>query len=151
MVNHYHRLYEHMKWANAKVLEALKKTDGKPERAMKLFAHVLGAERIWLARLNGQDSTVHPVWPEMGLEDCAKCMEENNAGYSVFLSNLTDEDLAKTVTYRNTSGTEFVTAIGDILTHVSMHGSYHRGQIAQSMRSEGFDPVNTDFITFVRE
>jgi uncharacterized damage-inducible protein DinB len=151
LIGHYKRLFEHVKWANARILEALKKTDGKPEKALKLFAHVLGAERVWLARLNGQDSSVHPVWPDMGLEECEKCMEENIAGYSAFLSNLTNEDLARTVTYSNTSGATFNTAIQDILTHVSMHGSYHRGQIAQAMRIEGFEPVNTDFITFVRE
>ncbi|NIP57628.1 MAG: damage-inducible protein DinB, partial [Gemmatimonadetes bacterium] len=46
---------------------------------------------------------------------------------------------------------EFRTPIGEILLHVLLHGSYHRGQIALRMRDVGEEPVNTDLITFVRE
>jgi uncharacterized damage-inducible protein DinB len=46
---------------------------------------------------------------------------------------------------------EFQTPIKDLLMHVALHGSYHRGQIAQALRLAGGEPVNTDFITFVRE
>ncbi len=151
MAQHFVRMYEHVRWANQRVLDALKAAGGKPEKAHRLFAHVLGAERVWLARLNGLDSSVHPVWPDLGLEECGEWLQENYSGYLLFLSQKTEEDLMRPVTYRNTSGAGFTTAIHDILTHVSMHGSYHRGQIALAMRSEGFEPVNTDFITFVRE
>jgi len=150
MAAHYIRLFEHVWWADERILEALKKTNGKPEKALKLFAHVLAAERVWLFRLKGEDSSGLPIWPELGLEDCGAWIKENRDGYSAFLSGLKDEDLGKTVTYTNSSGTTFNTAIGDILTHVAMHGAYHRGQVSMTMRMEGYEPVNTDFITFVR-
>lgn len=150
MVAHFIRLFEHVWWADGRILEALKATGGKPDKALKLFAHVLAAERVWLARLKGEDSSVLPIWPDLGLEECGAWIEENKAGYAAFLSGLKDEDLAGAVTYSNSSGTIFNTAIGDILTHVSMHGAYHRGQVSMTMRTEGYEPVNTDFITFVR-
>jgi uncharacterized damage-inducible protein DinB len=59
--------------------------------------------------------------------------------------------LNTTMTYRNSKGLEFTNSVGDTLTHVWLHGSYHRGQIAQAIRRAGHEPVNTDFITFVRE
>ncbi|WP_244563156.1 DinB family protein [Paenibacillus uliginis] len=54
------------------------------------------------------------------------------------------------MTYTNSSGKEFMTSIRDILTHVALHGQYHRGQINSRFRADGIDPVNMDYITFVR-
>jgi len=34
---------------------------------------------------------------------------------------------------------------------VALHGSYHRGQVAAAVRAAGGEPVNTDYITYVRE
>jgi uncharacterized damage-inducible protein DinB len=38
----------------------------------------------------------------------------------------------------------------DILTHVVVHGAYHRGQIAKLLGRAGVAAVNTDYITFAR-
>ncbi len=67
------------------------------------------------------------------------------------LDTLSQGDLERRVAYRNSKGEEFRTPIGEILLHVLLHGSYHRGQIALRMRDVGEEPVNTDLITFVRE
>jgi uncharacterized damage-inducible protein DinB len=42
-------------------------------------------------------------------------------------------------------------AVGDILTHVAMHGAYHRAQIATAVRESGQEPAYTDFIHAVRQ
>ena len=39
----------------------------------------------------------------------------------------------------------------DILFHLASHGAYHRGQISVTLRHSNLEPVNTDYITFVRE
>jgi uncharacterized damage-inducible protein DinB len=54
------------------------------------------------------------------------------------------------VHYRNSAGDEFDNAIEDILVHVAMHGSYHRGQITMLVRDAGAEPQPTDYIAFVR-
>jgi uncharacterized damage-inducible protein DinB len=41
--------------------------------------------------------------------------------------------------------------VEDVLLHVALHGSYHRGQIAAAVRAAGGEPVNTDFVTWTRE
>lgn len=43
------------------------------------------------------------------------------------------------------------TPLGEILTHVSLHGSHHRGQIARRVREIGGEPHDVDFVQFVRE
>jgi uncharacterized damage-inducible protein DinB len=60
------------------------------------------------------------------------------------------ETLAREIDYRNSTGTQFRNTVSDILTHVVLHGSYHRGQIARLTREAGGTPAVTDYIAFVR-
>jgi uncharacterized damage-inducible protein DinB len=145
------QMYQHMYWADGRILEALRQFEPKPDKPLHLFAHILSAEKVWLTRLNEQDSLQIPIWPLGQLEDCACLTVENQKGYQIFIEQLTDADLSKMISYRNTTGAHLQTKVSDILTHVSLHGSYHRGQIASYLRIAGYDPVNTDYITFVRE
>lgn len=59
--------------------------------------------------------------------------------------------LAEIIVYANTKGEAFQTAIHDIMIQVFNHGTYHRAQIACNLRQGGLEPVNTDYITFVRQ
>jgi uncharacterized damage-inducible protein DinB len=40
--------------------------------------------------------------------------------------------------------------VEQIMIHLVNHSSYHRGQIAMLLRQNGFEPVNTDYITYDR-
>ena len=61
-----------------------------------------------------------------------------------------DDSRQQRVRYRNSAGNDFDNSVGEILTHVAMHGHYHRGQIARTMRAAGREPVYTDYIGYVR-
>jgi uncharacterized damage-inducible protein DinB len=145
------RLFRHADWANRRVLALLQNVNEPPEKARRLFAHVLASEQVWLARLRGEDSAALEIWPELSLKKCAALVEKNAADYRAYFATLADSSLREVITYRNSKGIQFRTLVLDVFTHVSVHGSYHRGQIAQTMRNAGHEPVNTDFITFVRE
>ena len=145
------RLYEHAIWANRSVLGGLRKQPQENKRARALLNHVLAAEQVWITRLCGQDSSALPIWPDRSLNECAALMEQNHAHYKQFLNDLTEESLGQVVTYKNSKGQEFRTPVRDVLTHVALHGTNHRGQIATVVRDAGEEPVNTDYITFVRE
>ena len=67
-----------------------------------------------------------------------------------FLAGLSTPKLEQIVSYKNSKGKEFNNSVRDILTHVALHGQYHRGQINLLLRANEFEPVNVDFITFVR-
>ena len=87
----------------------------------------------------------------MTTREARRWAAENRDGYRRFLEALTEHDLDRRVEYANSSGRLFHTAVGDVLMHVAMHGAYHRGQVARALREAGGEPVNTDFITYVRE
>lgn len=146
---HLIRLYDHLDWANARILAVLE--DSPHDEALRLFGHLLGAEHVWLARIEGSyDPSTMPIWPALSVEDCADLAARNRRRFRAILDETTDRILPEPVHYANSRGAEFETSLGDILTHVALHGAYHRGQIARALREAGIEPVNTDFITFVR-
>ena len=58
--------------------------------------------------------------------------------------------LAREVEYQTSTGQVFRSTAADILTHVALHGSYHRGQIALLTRQGGGAPVPTDYVLYAR-
>ena len=146
---HLARLYEHLVWADRRVLESLRRTPVPDPAALELFSHVLGAEHVWLARIHGRAAEV-PVWPVLDLEGCAALARENADGYGALLRTLGPGDDRRPVSYRNSAGDAFTSTVEEILLHVAMHGSYHRGQIALLVRAGGAVPAASDFIAFVR-
>jgi uncharacterized damage-inducible protein DinB len=150
MTDYLHRVFDHVFWADTRVLELLGGTGGAPE-ASRLFAHVLASERIWLHRLKGEDTSGMAVRPELSHEQMRSLATDNASGYATLLDTLQDVDLAADVVYANSQGIPYRNTMADILTHVALHGSYHRGQIAAAVRAAGGVPVNTDFIRFARE
>lgn len=143
------RLIEHAAWADALVAEAIQKQDNVADDTIELFAHVLGAEEVWLSRLEQRQSTL-AVWPQLTRGQLAATADNVARTYRAYVSRLTPNDLATEVAYKNSIGQEFRTPIGEILMHVAMHGSYHRGQVALRMRRDGATPAPTDYIAFIR-
>jgi len=148
-VSHLARLVAHLGWANQRALAALRAAGPTTGRTIDLFAHILAAEHVWLARLEERPATM-TVWPTLTLEECERVADQNLAGLSAFVSRLAADDLRRDCRYTNTAGQPFVSAVEDILLHVCLHGSYHRGQIARDLRAGGAEPNPTDFIAYVR-
>lgn len=143
------RLFDHLEWADRKVLESLHSAHHLPAKALELYAHVLGAEHVWLARIRGEPATL-AVWPLLTIDECDKIAGDNSASFKRLVSELTPTAIEKQITYRNSAGASFTSTLEDILVHVALHGSYHRGQIAASLRAAGDTPVPTDYIAFTR-
>lgn len=149
MLRYLRRLVDHLAWANERALASLRET--ADEDGLRLLAHLLATEKVWLARIRAGDSSGMEIWPELTLEGCEELMEENVAGYRDLLGELPEEDLSGKVAYENSRGVGFRTPVVEILLHVFVHGAHHRGQIARRVRAAGREPMNTDVITFVRE
>ena len=144
------RLYDHLEWADAAVIENLGRAAVPPEKALEIFAHVLAAEKLWLERINGRGAAKIVVWPKLAVKDCAPLAKANANAFRMVLDSTAEAGLERTVTYTTSKGDEFTSTLGDILLHVALHCSYHRGQVAFAVRSGGGEPVNTDYINYVR-
>jgi uncharacterized damage-inducible protein DinB len=143
-------MYEHLNWANQRILETLQSIENENQEVNRLFSHILFGEQIWITRLRGLDSSRLPIWSEVDIEVCAELVMQNEESLTTFLTKLDNTELDKLISYTNSKGTEFKNSVRDILTHVALHGQYHRGQINSRLRADGIEPVNIDFITFVR-
>lgn len=149
MTEYFQRLLGHLRWADEGVLGSLARAQAPPARAIELYAHILGAEHVWLARLRG-DRPVHPVWPVLTLDECAALAEGTHRGLTEFVSALSASDFARDLAYTNSAGVSFRSRVDDVLMQVVTHGCYHRGQIALLVRDAGAEPQPTDYIAFVR-
>ena len=78
-----------------------------------------------------------------------RMQELTAAGFKGVLEKHGD-DLDATVEYTNSRGMTFTNSVFDMLMQVFTHGGYHRGQIAMEMRRAGLEPINTDYIVFLR-
>ncbi|WP_254782373.1 DinB family protein [Bacillus sp. OK048] len=143
-------MFNHLHWANLRILETLQNGEEENKQANNLFSHILHAENVWFTRLIGKDSAHLPIWAEVSLESCIELVNQNHHNYTELLSNLSNLELDQLVTYNNSKGTKFHHSLRDILTHVALHGQYHRGQINQLLRAADLEPINVDFITFRR-
>ncbi|MFP7300391.1 DinB family protein [Neobacillus niacini] len=142
-------MFKHLHWANQRILATLQKSE-ENKKGNQLFSHILHAENVWLTRLNGTDSSHLSIWDEGNLETCVELVDQNNQNYTTFLSHLNNVKLDQIVSYKNSKGTEFQNTMRDILTHVALHGQYHRGQINQLLRMADSEPIDVDYITYRR-
>ena len=149
MAHQLRRLFDHLGWADDRVLQSIREAPAIPPKALELFAHILGAEHVWLARLRQAPSRL-AVWPTLDLEQCAAVARENSEGYTALLDEVDPDRLSEEVPYTNSAGASFRTPIEDILIHVALHGGYHRGQVAMLLRQNAAEPRPTDYIAFVR-
>jgi uncharacterized damage-inducible protein DinB len=143
------RLWDHTFWADDLILRALTARGEALPEAWREYTHTIGAEEVWLSRLEGRATRV-PVWPALDLPETTALLASVRAGYVALLERLDDARLAEPLTYRNTAGAEFTNTVADILAHVALHGQYHRGKINFLLRSQGMEPGPADFITFAR-
>jgi uncharacterized damage-inducible protein DinB len=145
---YYARLLRYDAWASAETLASLR-GDGNPTKAMRWMGHIVGSGALWLARLE-EGPPAMAVWPDLDLEACARGVERLADRWPRYLESLAPADLEEGVGYRNSLGESWTSTVGDILTHVAMHGAYHRAQIAAAVRESGREPAYTDFIHAVR-
>lgn len=145
------KLLDHLTWADGeavRALDALPEGSAERARAVMTYAHLAAAAHVWLNRLERRPPA-HSVWPDLSLADARALADESLAGLRRHAGRDVGE-LAAEVEYRNSAGRVFRSTGADVLMHVVLHGSYHRGQLALLTRQGGGTPAATDYIAFVR-
>jgi len=146
----FRQLFEYDHWANGEVMTSLASIPEQVEKPLRLFAHVLAAQRLWLARFANPNPPNAKPWASLTLEECHDAISNLHEHWLALLDRLTTERLVQDLTYRTTQGIEFKTPIRDVLTHLLMHSAYHRGQVAAAVRKAGGKPAATDYVAYLR-
>jgi uncharacterized damage-inducible protein DinB len=138
---------DHMEWANHRARQSIVDAGGHAG-ARKLFAHILAAESIWQTRIVGGDTSTIAVFPDRTLEECHLIIDISAGRFRELIDGFEPE---RVIEYTDTKGNDHSNTVGETLTHVFAHGSYHRGQIATLLREAGHEPAVTDVIAWVRD
>ena len=173
------RLLRYERWATDEmrgVLSAIPaETEGSDAipRARMLFAHVIGAHRVWLGRIEratpdtagtpGEDdgaagladtdahvrseNALEQAWPSFASLDPNEAMDDVLARWTRILETRQTRDV---VQYETSEGDVYANTVGEIAVHVLLHSSYHRGQIAMLLGSGDGPTAVTDFIHATR-
>jgi uncharacterized damage-inducible protein DinB len=150
MMQDFRRIFAYDNWANHEVIASFHAAKKLTPRSLKLMAHILAAERLWLERLQSRKQS-YPVWPDFTLPQCEAEAEQLPQLWQAYLRDITNRSLEDAVSYKNSKGESWTNSVQDILMHVAMHSAYHRGQIAAELRASGNQPAYTDFIHGVRQ
>lgn len=149
MQNYFLNLFKYNEWANDRMLTSLMASEDN-ERAMKLFSHILNAQRMWLDRILNRPMD-YKVWSVYDFDTLITLSKENSFAWIKFVELLKEGDLKKPVDYINTKGVAYQNLIEDILIQVINHSTYHRAQIAATLRESSIEPPLTDYIEYKRE
>src|SRR5262245_17095059 len=139
-------LFDYNDWASRRILALLQAQPDPAEKPLGLLAHLVTAEEIWLLRLRCEATVGDDTAPKLTVAQCETLVNEHRLAFAEIIEQFESRGIASLVVYRNLSGKEFTTSARDILAHVALHGTYHRGQIALALRSADIAPVDTDFI-----
>jgi len=146
------KLSNYNNWANSLLLNAITAAAEIPSAAipdycLSLLSHIANAQQIWVSRIQGIAPEVS-VWQLHDLHTCRAMLE--TSGQELLHIVINDAAKDRILSYKISTGALFETSVEDILLHVFNHGTYHRAQIAKAMKESGLQPVNTDYIQFVR-
>ena len=148
---HFRELFQYDRWGNQLALASLSSVAGSIEKPLKIFSHVIGAQRLWRARFENPSPPNPQPWPALSLDECQGALAEVHQTWVDLLGRLTEERLGQDLLYRTTQGAEFKTPIRDVLIHLLMHSTYHRGQVAAAVREAGGKPAPTDYVVYLRQ
>jgi uncharacterized damage-inducible protein DinB len=126
--------------------------------------HILLADRIWLGRFSKAFPGVSSLHGATLVHEISSLREELYADFPEmraeraatdrvivdWAEDLTDELLARKMSYRNFQGDLREHPAWVAVAHMFNHQTHHRGQITTLLHQLGHDPGVTDFIAYVQ-
>jgi uncharacterized damage-inducible protein DinB len=152
-IQHFRTLQQYEAWAAERVLKSIASArayEPAAIRARGIFAHIQMARSMWLSRVGVTDKPVWHMFPDWSIERCAAEASAQDAAWHRYLASLHDADLQREIQYTSTESKHYISTVGEILTHVYNHATYHRGQIALLVVQAGGQSAATDFIACSR-
>lgn len=148
MKKYFLKLYQYNAWATKRVIGTLVRQKVEDPKILSLLGHVVAAQFLWLHRIKGLPPPDVKLWGDYTLEQLISMAEDAARKWLEFVESTDNFD--REMTYRNYVGEPYTNNVEMIMIHLVNHSSYHRAQIAMLLRQTGYEPINTDFITYDR-
>jgi uncharacterized damage-inducible protein DinB len=148
MKEYFQKLYRYNEWANRRVLGAIEKQQVTHEKTLSIFSHQLSANFLWLHRIKDLPPPDVELWKTYPVERLRQMVDDGSKQWLEFIDST--DNFNRVLKYKNYVGDYYENNVEHIMMHLVNHGSYHRGQVALLLRENGYEPINTDFITYDR-
>jgi uncharacterized damage-inducible protein DinB len=157
---HFQTLARYNAWANRRlyvVAETLEAAEYfKPRPAFfgsihNTLNHILVADRIWLARIEGKEHGItalnQVIYADLAALDAARAAEDERL--AALVDGLDEAALATERSYKTSAGARHATRLDWILTHLFNHQTHHRGQVHDMLSQTPVAPPALDLIFFL--
>ena len=152
----YSQLIEIKRWADRGLYDAVSRnsarlSDEDSSVMLRILDHIHTVDKIFQHHLQGVPHTFRaPRSQEMPqLQALADSAREVDDWYASYVGKLTQQDLEQPIDFVFTSGKPARMRRGEIILHVCLHGTYHRGNAGAVLQLQGLTPSRdaiTDFL-----
>jgi uncharacterized damage-inducible protein DinB len=156
----YSQLVAIKRWADRGLYDAVTQNSARlsPEDTalmLRILDHIHTVDRIFQHHLQGVPHTFKAPRSESvpQLAALAASAKEVDDWYASYVSTLADDDFAEPLDFVFTSGKPARMRRGEIILHVCLHGTYHRGNAGALLQLRGLTPSRdsiTDFLEYAK-
>ena len=116
---------------------------------LRILDHMHAVDRIFQHHLQGVPHSFSAPRSDQipDFNTLADRARETDDWYSTYVSNLAPDELEQPVDFVFTSGKPARMQRGQILLHVCLHGTYHRGNAGALLELRGIKPTARDSVT----
>jgi len=154
-------LLDYNSWANDQFFKVIiKLPDNEVIKQRKSFMnsicnslnHLLVIDKIWIANLRGEKHTFNNLQTILfdNMNDVWTAKKQMDVEIKKYVSNLTQLELQEVVNYELIGGNKSGMSRFMIITHLIMHGGYHRGIIAEMFGQIPLPPIAQDITVWER-
>lgn len=142
-------MFQYKVWANAEILTAMKRFDEQThamERhtAIRILNHTYVVDRIFAANLRGlpHEYTATNTTETPTLEQLSGAIKTSDEWYVDYISGVGAAALDEIVDFTFTDGDPGRMSRAEMLTHVVIHGEFHRGAVGRIMVQSSIKPYD---------
>ncbi|WP_375452648.1 DinB family protein [uncultured Devosia sp.] len=150
------KLYGYHAWANSELFDKLASVDGSSQQAelqtaLRLLNHYYVVAQIFAAHLRGvphgylSDNTVDTPT----LDELRDAVAGSDQSYLDYIENASPAELAELIPFTFTDGDKGYMSRQEMLTHVALHGGYHRGEVGRILWQLSVTPPWDTFAVYL--
>ena len=154
----YGQLIEIKRWADRGLYDAVSRNlDQLPPEdvfiMLRILDHIHVVDRIFQHHLQGLPHTFQAARSEKlpDFETLANRTREVDDWYASYVRDLAESDFEHPVDFVFTSGKSARMRRGEIILHVCLHGTYHRGNAGAVLQLKGLIPSRDSITDFLEE
>jgi uncharacterized damage-inducible protein DinB len=153
-------LYGYGTWANARVFDVAERLDNIQLLAdadghgsiRDTLVHIVAAEWLYVERWQGHSP--RDLWDPAAFSDVAAIRNrwaEVDAEMQRLIAGLTQDELARLISYVNFQGETWTYPLWQLLLHQANHATQHRSEVALRMTEFDHSPGWLDFLVYIDE